>query len=54
MCGTPGGGDIGHFLLGMCSWLLGTSAVFLPMLWPIIDPSLSAFGRDGIGMGAVY
>ena len=37
---------MGHFLLGMCSWLLRTSAVF--------KPSLSAFRQDRNGMGAVY
>ena len=32
-----------HFLLGMCSWLLRTSVVFQPMLWPIIDPIFVRF-----------
>ena len=34
---------MGHFLLDICSWLLRTSAVFQPMLWPIIDPIFVRF-----------
>ena len=34
---------MGHFSLGMCSWLLRTSVVFQPMLWSIIDPIFIRF-----------
>ena len=34
---------MGHFLLGMCSWPLRTSAVFQPISWPIKDPIFVRF-----------
>ena len=38
-----GGGTWVIFLLDICSWLLRTSAVFQPMLWPVIDPIFVRF-----------